>query len=91
MADLQRKGSESSDKSREAIAQLLLANKVHKVKKMDKIKEQVEDWKSKLEGASEQVERVEQVIAVLDDNLEAVRWTSVEDVEDGPEELSHGD
>eukprot|EP00972_Heterocapsa_arctica_P093268 13760010-Heterocapsa_arctica.AAC.1 len=46
MADLQKKASESSDKSREAIAQSLLAKKLNKGKKLDNIKEHMEDWKS---------------------------------------------
>eukprot|EP00972_Heterocapsa_arctica_P060804 8969945-Heterocapsa_arctica.AAC.1 len=79
MADLQRQASASSDTSREAIAQSLFAKKLIKVKKLDKTKEQVEDWKSKLEGASEQVEILVQEIEILDDNLEALGWTTAEE------------
>eukprot|EP00972_Heterocapsa_arctica_P086664 12774634-Heterocapsa_arctica.AAC.1 len=57
---------------------------------MDNIKEQIEDWQSKLEGAREQVERFEQEIALLDHNLEAVGWTTVEDVEESPAQLAYG-
>eukprot|EP00972_Heterocapsa_arctica_P097973 14456217-Heterocapsa_arctica.AAC.1 len=47
ITDLQKQATTSSDKSREAMAQPLLAKKLSKVNKMNKIKEQLEDWKSK--------------------------------------------
>eukprot|EP00972_Heterocapsa_arctica_P041042 6049728-Heterocapsa_arctica.AAC.1 len=56
------------------MAQSLLAKKLSKVKHMNKIKEQLEDWKNKVLVAYEQTERLAQDIEELDDRLEAMGW-----------------
>eukprot|EP00972_Heterocapsa_arctica_P081592 12027561-Heterocapsa_arctica.AAC.1 len=58
---------------------------------MKKIKEQMEDWKSKVLGAYEQTERLAQEIEELDDNLEAIGWSIVDEEEDADGILTEGE
>eukprot|EP00972_Heterocapsa_arctica_P100330 14795208-Heterocapsa_arctica.AAC.1 len=56
---------------------------------MSKIKEQLEDWKTKVSTAYEQIERLTQETEEIDENLEGVGW-NLHDEEEEAETLTDG-